>query len=74
LGEAREKQTATYQRSFAKYGPEHDCTLADAADLASIARARGDIQEATRLEQANADLYVARFGEDFHTGVLRQMI
>jgi hypothetical protein len=73
LVEAREKQNATYQRSLARYGPEHDCTLAGAADLARIARAQGDVREAERLERANADLYVARFGEDFHAGVLRQM-
>jgi lipopolysaccharide biosynthesis regulator YciM len=73
LGEAREKQTFTYQTSLAKHGPEHDSTLASAADLARIARAQGDVQEAMRLEQANAELYVGRFGEDFHTGLLRQM-
>lgn len=73
LVEAREKQKAAYQRSLAKYEHEHDCTLASAADLARIARAQGDVQEAERFERANTDLYLARFGEDFHTGALRQM-
>lgn len=62
LGEAREKQTFTYQTRLAKHGPEHGSTLASAADLARIARAQGDVQEAMRLEQANAELYVGRFG------------
>jgi hypothetical protein len=68
LTEAWELQIATYQRSLANLGSEHDSTLISAADLARIARARGDVQEVTRLEQGNADRYEARFGEDFHTG------
>jgi hypothetical protein len=70
LSEERELQTAIHQRSLAKLGFEHDCTLASAAGLARIARAQGDVQEATRLEEGSAYLYKARFGEDFNTGVL----